>query len=265
MKVSEILLLILVSLIVPPYFPSANPTEIDYVLPSKSSKHWTIQADSAPTASYGNIEINDTSCEIYFLNETGFEEWSQKGFTNAYLRLSSFENNLTFWEPIHSSGNYYIGIVNHGDNAVQISGIWLFDIWGPTINVNIADGETIEGTTSVEVTAQDEWSEVDSLTLFIDSDEVESADTNNLTFDWYTRQYSNGMHSIRIEALDAAGNIAEHEIEIEVRNAETGNGEDEHLLGPPNWFYWLIGLGMIIGLWSGIKWWIEERKSNGRN
>lgn len=240
--------------------PADNPLEIDHVLNGHSSRHWAFHVYESPVFMHGDLWINDTSCEIYFLNESGFQDWSSHLYTSNYIRLASFAENLTFWERLDHSGDYYIGVVNHGDNAVHVSGIWLTDEWPPEIAANISDGAIVEGIVAVNVTAQDDYFGVSGMSLDIDGYEVATSESEQLTYVWNTMLYSDGQHTLRIEAADNAENTASTTITVEVRNQTTDTNGDG-TTGMPGWVYIIIGLFGLVIIASGVSWWREQRRA----
>jgi hypothetical protein len=69
------------------------------------------------------------------------------------------------------------------------------------------------------------WDNVNvaSVRLYIDGQLKSSATSGSLSYDWNTRKFSNGAHTIRAEAVDEAGNPSDRSIQVNIGSSGTGN------------------------------------------
>ena len=85
--------------------------------------------------------------------------------------------------------------------------------------INLTDGDSVSGTVSILVNASDDIG-VTGLSLFIDGSlACSSVDTSTLSCSWNTRKASDGSHTIKATATDAAGNSSATSISVTVGNS----------------------------------------------
>lgn len=103
--------------------------------------------------------------------------------------------------------------------ALNDGGTSTADTTPPTISFNSpTNGATVSGSISVQVAASDDTG-VSSVTLYLDGTAVASASAAPYTFAWNTTAVSNGTHTLKAVAADAAGNTASASISVTVSNA----------------------------------------------
>jgi len=90
--------------------------------------------------------------------------------------------------------------------------------------INLTDGDTVSGTVGILVNASDDTSVI-GLSLFIDGSlECSSVDTSSLSCNWNTRKASDGSHTIKATATDAAGNSSATSISVTLGNSTSSSG-----------------------------------------
>ncbi|MDB4409296.1 S8 family serine peptidase [Gammaproteobacteria bacterium] len=97
------------------------------------------------------------------------------------------------------------------------------DTIAPSVAIsNLADGSTLSGTVSIDVSASDNVG-VTQLLVYIDNRlKCSSADTGVLNCSWNTRKLS-GSHSIKAVARDAAGHSSETAISVSIGSSSKGS------------------------------------------
>ena len=131
------------------------------------------------------------------------------------VNTTLIDTKYSFTIPSQNYGQlveYYITLADvSGNVGTYPSGSYLSytvgDDIGPTISLStVANNSRVTGNLSVTVTATDEGSSVSQLRYFIDNESVGNSTGASVAFSINTREFSNGMHLLRAEATDAAGN-----------------------------------------------------------
>ncbi len=137
--------------------------------------------------------------------------------------------------------NYYgYGLVN----AAAALGAGPVDTQPPTVNItNPANGATVSGTITIRATATDNIG-VASVSYCVDSGAAKAmtkvaADTYEAA--WDTTAATNGTHTLRVEAKDAAGNTGSNQISVTVSNAP-----------PPPGTMHVASITMLLAIRSGV-------------
>jgi len=88
----------------------------------------------------------------------------------------------------------------------------------PSVSItNPSDGATVSGTVSIQADASDD-NEVTQVEFYID-DELQATDEiSPYSWDWDSRSYSNGPHTIKVIAYDTIGQTDEYQISVTVNN-----------------------------------------------
>jgi peptidoglycan/xylan/chitin deacetylase (PgdA/CDA1 family) len=95
------------------------------------------------------------------------------------------------------------------------------DTTPPSVSISSpASGSTVSGTVSITVKASDNVS-VDHLDYLIDGAVVESETDGFNNYSWYTRNLTNGTHTIAVRAVDPSGNATTTKITVYVSNSLT--------------------------------------------
>lgn len=104
--------------------------------------------------------------------------------------------------------------------SAQIIGAPQTDVVAPAVSLTTpANGSTVIGTVSVTATATDAVG-VTGVRFFVDG--VQTGGTLTappFTYAWNTTTYSNAVHTLRVDANDAAGNTGSQQISVTVNNA----------------------------------------------
>lgn len=96
---------------------------------------------------------------------------------------------------------------NYSANSVLISVANAVDTAPPVAELkNPTGGSTVTGNVAVAGVAADNVGVV-GLALYIDGKKVSSSTTSSLSYNWNTRKVSSGSHILRLDAIDAAGNV----------------------------------------------------------
>ena len=264
MKLFMVLLLYVLSgFLIAPYQIAENPLEIHDVIPSSSGKSWKFEVVSIPTATNVSLQLNSSSCELYFLNQSGYQDWLNNAYTSSYIQLASFQNNFTFWEKLESTGTYYIAVTNHGDEPVSIDGTWVIDVWGPDISCNIKANQVVSGIITISVKVDDTWSDVEGISLYINQIEVKKTSNNSLNFEWNTYLHDDGQMPIQIIAVDTASNTNTLDMVVNIDNQITTQEESDVPSQDFTFPMILIFLFAVCGLISIVNWWRDPNRDTG--
>lgn len=96
-----------------------------------------------------------------------------------------------------------------------------FDTTPPEVRItNPGQGVTVQGLVAVDVSASDEHSGVKRVDLYAGGRQVGSTEISPYAFSWDSTTVSDGSVSLMAQAVDHAGNRAEHEITVEVQNKD---------------------------------------------
>ncbi|MFW9815226.1 MAG: Ig-like domain-containing protein [Candidatus Thorarchaeota archaeon] len=137
------------------------------------------------------------------------------------------------------------------------------DYIAPTLVVNGPDdGSIITGVVLIDATGIDPGSGCNNLILVVDGVVEEESLTDEYGFNWDTRELENGEHSVRIQAVDGAGNIAEIELTYNIQNP-VGFEVVSFALGDflANYGFF-VGVGVAAALWFGISYLMKRRTAS---
>jgi len=102
--------------------------------------------------------------------------------------------------------------------AVMAAGTATTDTTLPTVSINSpGNGATVSGTISVQGSAADNVG-VTSIQFSVDGVVVASAASSPFSFSLNTANYTNGSHSLKVTASDAAGNTGSASVGVTVNN-----------------------------------------------
>ncbi|MHA2067202.1 MAG: Ig-like domain-containing protein [Candidatus Thorarchaeota archaeon] len=243
MRVLRIGLLLLIMISTPnsPILPAQNHQEIDRTIGHLQPTSWELDVSRVPAALYGDIQVNRTgNCEIYVVDTVGFQDWQSRGIAENPVSWASFQDaNLTFWEPITSTGTYYLAIRNHGDEPVRVTGYWGVDDDGPSIVIEPGKGETVEGIVSINITGTDVRSGVLWTSLQIRGTLVENVTGGNLTYDWDTTALLDGQYTLTAFSMDTVGILNTESVDVTVDNIPNG-------VEPNNVVLWQWGFAVLV-------------------
>ena len=83
----------------------------------------------------------------------------------------------------------------------------------PKISSPAANSRLTGNNVSVKATATDNVG-VKSMSLFVDGTLQTTATGGNLSYGWTIKKAAVGYHTLTVEAVDAAGNVARHSIQV---------------------------------------------------
>ncbi len=217
-----------------------------------------------PGHTYVISEWYKSSAPVYFNNFTrdtlgAYSYWQ----ASPTFPASSTWTKATWTTPVIPGGvtglNFGLSINTNGsmtvdDFAMQDAApTGSADTTPPTVSLTSpANGATVAGTTTATATASDNVA-VDHVDFLIDG-AVAYTSTNGLnTYSWYTRNLSNGAHTIAVRAVDTSGNsTTSTPITVYVNNSVTNllqNPSLESGSGSPSCWQ-LGGYGTNSATWT---------------
>jgi len=120
-------------------------------------------------------------------------------------------NSTIGWGRVNAA--QAVAMVAIGDEGKQTP-----DTTAPTVQITSpANGATVSGTVAVQVTASDNKG-VTSVSLFINGAPAGTVTTAPYSFNWDSKQVSNGTVVLEARASDAAGNTSSHQVSVSVNN-----------------------------------------------
>lgn len=130
------------------------------------------------------------------------------------LKQSADDLGTSGWDT-----RYGWGRVNAARAVQMAAGTSLpADTTPPTVSFSSpASGSTLSGTASVQISASDNRG-VASVSFYVDGVLHSTKTASPYTFSWNTVQVSNGSHTLRAVAADAAGNSSAAQITVSVSN-----------------------------------------------
>lgn len=103
---------------------------------------------------------------------------------------------------------------NYTTSTLSVKVANTVDIVAPTAAItNPTNSAKVSGTISVLAAATDNVA-VAKTTLYIDGVQVATANSANLSYNWNTRKAAAGSHSVRVDAVDSAGNKGSQTIQV---------------------------------------------------
>jgi chitinase len=109
---------------------------------------------------------------------------------------------------------------NQTDSGVVTVKVDNVDNVAPVTTISApADSNALSGTVSIAATATDNV-DVTSMRVLVDGILKATSTTGSITYNWVTSESDNGTHIVRVESLDAVGNIGAATREILVQNAD---------------------------------------------
>lgn len=146
-----------------------------------------------------------------------------------FLKQSSDDRGMAGWDPIFGWGR--VNAAHAVEAALGSEGI---DSTPPTVNINSpAPGSTLSGTTTVDMTANDNVG-LASVALSIDGANRVTLTSAPYTFVWDTATASNGPHILTATAKDAAGNLSSSAVSVDVDNRPEAAPPQVAIISPIN-------------------------------
>ena len=96
----------------------------------------------------------------------------------------------------------FVSNTENGDSRSG-SGSITVDSSGPSIMTNLVHNATYSEVFTITANATDFFTDVDSMTLYVDGNEKEDSSGGSIEYDWNTRTSGTGNHSISIIAVDS--------------------------------------------------------------
>lgn len=161
------------------------------------------------TGNYGEIIVGDgNDITFYIMTESNYNKYvNDEPFVYQYSRLDSTGFVFTFRFPFTDTW-YFVFCNKDAFLETQYVRFELYkDETAPTFTVNLNVGATYSGTKEIIVLANDARFEVYSIEILIDSVVKITRYTDSLSYNWNTKDYSNGQHSIIIRVKDNVNNM----------------------------------------------------------
>jgi len=132
------------------------------------------------------------------------------------LESSADDKGALGWDPYFGYGR-----LNVGNAVAQALGTVPADTTPPTVAITTpTNGSTASSTVNVFASASDN-NVLDHVGFFVDGVQVASCTSSPYSFNWDTTTCTNGSHSIKAVAVDAANNSASSTISVTVSNGDT--------------------------------------------
>ena len=137
----------------------------------------------------GSLVATDSAAPFAF-------SWDSKSFPNGMVNLTAV--------AVDAAGN----AATSATVAVNVANVVVVDTVAPVVAITSpTSGATVSGTVAIRVSATDNSGSAGiTNTLYVDGKLVATATGGSLGYSWNTRKVAAGLHTIRAEARDKAGN-----------------------------------------------------------
>lgn len=175
------------------------------------------------TVTKEGVLLNDNNLSIF--------EWKvyQDGDLKGFLTLLGQPDEYSFRYPPSTPGsdgdyNYVINLKDkiNGHSIYHTNSInmpFIFDTVVPSVSVtNPLNEADLIGTVSINGNADDDRAGVQNITLFLDDAKLTVCEDISCSYDWDSKNVSDGVHNISAIAYDKAGNSNEDRISVDVDN-----------------------------------------------
>lgn len=88
----------------------------------------------------------------------------------------------------------------------------------PTVNLNLVNGATVQGTVNIVIAASDDKG-IAKLELFIDNLLVSSTTSSTLSYLWNTNSFQDGLHQVKAKAYDTSLQTTEKIVSVYIKNS----------------------------------------------
>jgi hypothetical protein len=199
-----------------------------------------------------SFTVTGGSLEFFHCTSTMARQWELGGM----IILDSDDHwPSTTGTTVRQTMNSYTSesfVFNHeGSGSRTVTGSIVVDTSPPSISCSLVNNATYNETVSISASATDTVSDIDSIWLYIDDEVVKESYSDSLSFEWDTTDYSNGNHTIVIDAMDDANYYDYIIYEVWVDNP----GLDLSLAA-----FASIGIVALVGIPAVIFIWFKRRK-----
>jgi hypothetical protein len=177
--------------------------------------------DGGSDYSYNNVSTISSDPQLANTSWSAFDPHLKSGSPGVQSALNLYSTFTTDMagNQRQSSGAWDVGVYKFGSTSSS-------DTTPPTVSISApASGATISGTATITCSASDNV-KVASVQFEIDGANVGAADTGApYTLALNTKNYSNGSHTLKAIAKDAAGNqTASDNINVNISNGSASSG-----------------------------------------
>jgi hypothetical protein len=216
----------------------SSPRASTYTLTSGVSKYASVTTTTSGKYDYFKIVVSGTPSSIHAVLDTVsnddldvYYKYNAKPSTTSYeasAATSSADETLDVPSNRLVSGTHYFRVQRYSGTGTDYyyftvtvtTGGGTSDTTAPTVSIsNPSSGATVSGTVSITFTATDNVG-VTSRSVKIDGTQVATASG----YSWNTLGYSNGAHTILVQAYDAAGNVGSDTHTVTVSNTVSDDG-----------------------------------------
>lgn len=175
---------------------------------------------------YGSFSSSGNDISFYLVDSQDYVKWDN-GESFSYYKGSEDVYSGSFTFKIPYDDTWYF-IFDNRDSIFHTSDV-TFDLYmdttPPTFTVNLATGSTYSNVKTIIVNANDAKFSVYSISLYIDNSLVTTQYSSSLTYNWDTKDYANGQHTIQVSVSDTVGNAGYDDYIVNVNNyvATTSN------------------------------------------
>jgi hypothetical protein len=218
-------------------------TQIDYELGGGGGGGGELTDGETVSSSLGGtgetemwyIDVGANCESMYSVLTCGSSDYDLYGRLGAEPTTSTYDwrgytgggEEVTYNNP--GEGRWYIMVRSYsGSGAYELTVSLTYassDTVPPTVSItNPANGATVSGTVSVTASASDNVG-VTEVRFYIDGTYKATDSSSPYSYSWDTTGYSDGSHTVRATAYDAAGNNAYDQHTVTVSNGGGGGNE----------------------------------------
>jgi hypothetical protein len=239
MHMMLILLLVLCSQFQPSFqssvwFRTSEDVQIVSNVTLASEDYDSVKVDVVSDFSlYGNLSVTSPVggfVTLKIMDQANYDYYTQGGGGLSFVLVNQKSyDDFTF--STEASGPWYFVVENEEMTQVNATLIYALDQTGPMIDVDIEEGKTYSGVTTITATAQDNRPGFVDVGIWIDTVEKARTSLGFAFYEWDTKEYADGSYNITVAAADMVGNSELVVLEVLVSNS-------------PTWLYPLI---VIVG------------------
>lgn len=132
----------------------------------------------------------------------------------------NFKYAINIDTSVMEDGENHLSITasDQAGNTITYDVIFLVDNTGPEITLDgLIQDSIIDESTVFSAIAEDMYSDIDSLKIFINGSIVSSSDTPDLNFNFNPDDYATGNTILKISAIDTIGNESTQEVSFQIK------------------------------------------------
>jgi hypothetical protein len=204
----------------------------------------------------GQVVSGTTSIDIQASSSAGSISSIEADVNSNNIGTASSSPASFSWDTTTASGganNLTATASDDADNSRTEDVSVIVDNTPPSVSFsNPSDGATVSDTVTVEGNSSDNESSVKRMELQIDSSTLTTSNSNTLSYSLDTTNYSDGDHTLNLDASDKGDNTGNSNITITISNrVDTSVVLDDFEDGDTNG--WSITDGDNIGTWSAVQ------------